>query len=166
MEAQDLTQGYFIRILEGRYLNRADANRGRFRSFLLHSCKFFFAEQAGRARGQKRRAGPYCPLRSPRATNGAVLNHSITKRQNVSSNGMRPLCGWTGHLAPQATSLRSMAASVTSRSSRYSVRTQFPTGISRARRVPSKGALSSNVAIHSFRRRYRLPFERTQIGVR
>src|ERR1017187_10613207 len=34
-EAQDLTQDFFVRILEGRYLNRADPNRGRFRSFQI-----------------------------------------------------------------------------------------------------------------------------------
>ncbi len=55
-DAQDLTQDFFVRILEGRYLDRADPNRGRFRSFLLNSCKFFLADQADRARAQKRGA--------------------------------------------------------------------------------------------------------------
>jgi len=54
-EAQDLTQDFFIRILEGRYLDRADPSRGRFRSFLLNSCKFFLADQADRARTPKTR---------------------------------------------------------------------------------------------------------------
>jgi RNA polymerase sigma factor (sigma-70 family) len=53
-EAQDLTQDFFVRILEGRYLDRADPNRGRFRSFLLNSCKFFLADQADRERALKR----------------------------------------------------------------------------------------------------------------
>jgi RNA polymerase sigma-70 factor (ECF subfamily) len=61
-EAQDLTQDFFVRILEGRYLNRADPNRGRFRSFLLNSCKFFLADQADRARAQKRGAGAILPF--------------------------------------------------------------------------------------------------------
>jgi RNA polymerase sigma factor (sigma-70 family) len=56
-DALDLTQDFFIRILEGRYLDRADPNLGRFRSFLLNSCKFFLADQADRARAQKRGAG-------------------------------------------------------------------------------------------------------------
>ena len=34
-EAQDLTQGFFTRFLEKNYFERADRNRGRFRSFLL-----------------------------------------------------------------------------------------------------------------------------------
>jgi RNA polymerase sigma factor (sigma-70 family) len=61
-DAQDLTQDFFVRILEGRYLNRADPNRGRFRSFLLNSCKFFLADQADRARAQKRGAGAILPF--------------------------------------------------------------------------------------------------------
>jgi RNA polymerase sigma factor (sigma-70 family) len=62
MEAQDLTQDFFVRILEGRYLNHADPSRGRFRSFLLNSCKFFLADQADRARAQKRGAGAVLPF--------------------------------------------------------------------------------------------------------
>lgn len=61
-EAQDLTQDFFIRILEGRYLDRADPSRGRFRSFLLNSCKFFLADQADRARAQKRGGGAILPF--------------------------------------------------------------------------------------------------------
>jgi DNA-directed RNA polymerase specialized sigma24 family protein len=61
-EAQDLTQEFFVRILEGRYLSHADPNRGRFRSFLLNSCKFFLGDQADRARAQKRGAGAILPF--------------------------------------------------------------------------------------------------------
>ncbi len=61
-DAQDLTQDFFVRILEGRYLDRADSHRGRFRSFLLNSCKFFLADQADRARAQKRGAGAILPF--------------------------------------------------------------------------------------------------------
>ena len=35
-QAQDLTQQFFIRVLEGRYLDRADPDKGRFRSFMLN----------------------------------------------------------------------------------------------------------------------------------
>lgn len=60
--AQDLTQDFFIRILEGRYLARADPNRGRFRSFLLNSCKYFLADQTDRERAQKRGGGEVLPF--------------------------------------------------------------------------------------------------------
>jgi DNA-directed RNA polymerase specialized sigma24 family protein len=61
-EARDLSQDFFIRILEGRYLDRADRNRGRFRSFLLNSCKYFLSDQADRAGAQKRGGGVILPF--------------------------------------------------------------------------------------------------------
>jgi len=54
-EAQDLTKEFFLRILEGRYLDRADPQKGRFRSFLLTSFKFFLSDEWDRSRAQKRR---------------------------------------------------------------------------------------------------------------
>src|SRR5207249_1778565 len=55
--AQDLTQEFFIHVLEGRYLDRADPAKGRFRAFILTSLKFFLADEADRARAQKRGGG-------------------------------------------------------------------------------------------------------------
>src|SRR5205807_10351226 len=49
-QAQDLTQDFFIRVLEGRYLDRADPGKGRFRSFILTSLKFFVADEQDRDR--------------------------------------------------------------------------------------------------------------------
>ena len=53
-EALDLTQEFFVRIIEGRYLDRADREKGRFRSFILTSLKFFLADEADRRFAQKR----------------------------------------------------------------------------------------------------------------
>jgi RNA polymerase sigma factor (sigma-70 family) len=61
-EAQDLTQEFFMRVLEGRYLNRADPEKGRFRSFILTSLKFFVADEADRLRAHKRGGGAVVPL--------------------------------------------------------------------------------------------------------
>jgi len=61
-QAQDLTQGFFIRMLEGRYLDRADPEKGRFRSFLLNSLKFFVADEEDRDRAHKRVGGALVPL--------------------------------------------------------------------------------------------------------
>ena len=61
-QAQDLTQEFFIRVLEGRYLDRADPERGRFRSFLLSSLKFFAADEEDRNRAHKRGGGALVPL--------------------------------------------------------------------------------------------------------
>jgi RNA polymerase sigma factor (sigma-70 family) len=56
-QAQDLTQEFFMRVLEGRYLDRADPEKGRFRSFILTSLKFFVADDQDRQRAQKRGGG-------------------------------------------------------------------------------------------------------------
>jgi RNA polymerase sigma factor (sigma-70 family) len=56
-QAQDLTQEFFIRVLEGRYLDRADPAKGRFRAFILTSLKFFLSDDADRVRAQKRGGG-------------------------------------------------------------------------------------------------------------
>jgi len=61
-QAQDLTQEFFIRLLEGRYLDRADPEKGRFRSFILTSLKFFVADEADRQRAHKRGGGAVVPL--------------------------------------------------------------------------------------------------------
>jgi len=61
-QAQDLTQGFFMRLLEGRYLDRADPEKGRFRSFLLTSLKFFVADEQDRERALKRGGGAVLPL--------------------------------------------------------------------------------------------------------
>lgn len=56
-QAQDLTQEFFMRVLEGRYLDRADPEKGRFRSFILTSLKFFVADEEDRHRARKRGGG-------------------------------------------------------------------------------------------------------------
>jgi RNA polymerase sigma-70 factor (ECF subfamily) len=61
-QAQDLTQDFFVRILEGRYLNRADPEKGRFRSFLLTSLKFYLADEGDRSRAQKRGGAALLPF--------------------------------------------------------------------------------------------------------
>jgi len=61
-QAQDLTQEFFVRVLEGRYLGRADPDKGRFRSFMLTSLKFFLADEADRNRAQKRGGGAVLSL--------------------------------------------------------------------------------------------------------
>src|ERR1051326_582662 len=64
-QAQDLTQEFFTRVLEGRYLDRAEQpEKGRFRSFLLTCLKFFVADQEDRQRARKRGGGQLVSLDS------------------------------------------------------------------------------------------------------
>ena len=56
-DAQDLTQDFFVHLLEKGTFGRADAERGRFRSFLLGALDHFLAHAAERARAAKRGGG-------------------------------------------------------------------------------------------------------------
>src|SRR4051812_30813658 len=56
-EAQDLTQEFFVRLLEKNALAKAAPERGRFRNFLLTSLNNFLANEWDRASAQKRGGG-------------------------------------------------------------------------------------------------------------
>jgi RNA polymerase sigma factor (sigma-70 family) len=53
-DAQDLTQGFFLPLLEHRALARVDRLKGKFRSFLLASFQNYLSIEAHRARSLKR----------------------------------------------------------------------------------------------------------------
>jgi RNA polymerase sigma factor (sigma-70 family) len=53
-DAQDLTQDFFVMLLEGHILERADPNRGRFRSLLLKALSNFLSDARDRKRARKR----------------------------------------------------------------------------------------------------------------
>ena len=54
VDAQDLTQAFFARIIETGGFASADRERGRFRSYLLGAMKHFLANEWHRAKTQKR----------------------------------------------------------------------------------------------------------------
>jgi RNA polymerase sigma factor (sigma-70 family) len=56
-DAQDLTQEFFYRLLEKRYLSAVDRSKGRFRSFLLAAVEHFLANEWRRTQTQKRGGG-------------------------------------------------------------------------------------------------------------
>src|SRR6516164_6653473 len=56
-DAQDLTQAFFARLLEKHYLQSADPERGRFRSFLLTAFKRFLSKEHDRERTKRRGGG-------------------------------------------------------------------------------------------------------------
>jgi len=58
-DAQDLTQEFFVRLLENKSLADVDRAKGRFRSFLLASLKHFLANEWDKARAQKRGGGQF-----------------------------------------------------------------------------------------------------------
>ena len=56
-EAQDLTQGFFTRLLEKDELSTLDPSRGRFRAWLLASLKHYLSNAWAHERAQKRGGG-------------------------------------------------------------------------------------------------------------
>ncbi len=58
-DAQDLTQGFFARLLEKDYLQAAAREKGRFRTFLRVALKRFLANEWDRARTLKRGGGTF-----------------------------------------------------------------------------------------------------------
>jgi RNA polymerase sigma factor (sigma-70 family) len=53
-EAQDLAQDFFVMVLKGRFLERADRSRGRFRSLVLKALQNFLRDAAEKRRARKR----------------------------------------------------------------------------------------------------------------
>ncbi len=56
-DASDLTQAFFVRFLEKRYLKSVDAGLGKFRTFLLTSMTHFLANEWDKSQAQKRGGG-------------------------------------------------------------------------------------------------------------
>ena len=61
-DAHDLTQEFFARLLERDFFGAADPAKGRFRAFLLASCKHFLANEHDHAVAQKRGGRPVTSL--------------------------------------------------------------------------------------------------------
>jgi RNA polymerase sigma factor (sigma-70 family) len=59
-DAQDLTQQFFVRLLERRDLGKAEQNRGRFRTFLLSALNNFLINEWEKATADKRGGGRPC----------------------------------------------------------------------------------------------------------
>jgi RNA polymerase sigma-70 factor (ECF subfamily) len=56
-DASDLTQAFFEKFLEKRYLKSVDASLGKFRTFLLTSMTHFLANEWDKSQAQKRGGG-------------------------------------------------------------------------------------------------------------
>jgi RNA polymerase sigma factor (sigma-70 family) len=56
-DAQDLTQGFFERLLDRRFLSGVDRRKGKFRSYLLAALEHFLANEWRRTQAQKRGGG-------------------------------------------------------------------------------------------------------------
>jgi RNA polymerase sigma-70 factor (ECF subfamily) len=81
-DAQDLTQGFFARLLEGNWMAQADPERGRFRSFLLGAVNHFLAKEWRKEQAQKRGGGlQVVPLDSAEGRYGNEPTGGVTPEQ-------------------------------------------------------------------------------------
>ncbi len=69
-DAEDLTQGFFARLLRLDSLTQVRRERGRFRSFLLAALQHYLADEHDRAGAAKRGAGLVVPINSNEAEPG------------------------------------------------------------------------------------------------
>jgi RNA polymerase sigma factor (sigma-70 family) len=73
-DAQDLTQSFFVYLIEHKIYARADRQKGKFRSFLLASLKNFLADASDRERTLKRGgAHDFLPLKEEQAEEAESL---------------------------------------------------------------------------------------------
>jgi RNA polymerase sigma-70 factor (ECF subfamily) len=95
-DSEDLTQAFFARFLEKKYFQKADPERGRFRSFLLTSLRNFLVNEWERSKTEKR-GGTARPL--PLDTVAAehqynqALAHNMTAEKVYERNWALTLLG-------------------------------------------------------------------------
>jgi RNA polymerase sigma factor (sigma-70 family) len=84
-DAQDLTQSFFVYLIEHKIYARVDRQKGRFRSFLLASLKNFLADAFDREQTLKRGGGQdFLPLREEQVEDAESLfqSYSVTSTEN------------------------------------------------------------------------------------
>ncbi len=78
-DAQDLTQEFFRRLLEKRWLDAADRDKGKLRTFLITALKHFMAKEWRRGAAQKRGGGQmHTPLDTTFAESRLATDTRIT----------------------------------------------------------------------------------------
>ena len=160
-DAQDLTQDFFVMIMEGDFLQSADPNRGRFRSLLLKSLTHFLIDAAARQRRYKRGGGlQFVSLDSWMAQARSQLILSAMMMESAPPEALFD-AGWAAAIAEEA--LRRLRLECESKGRRrvYEVLHPYLTSersevsyeaLSRALGVPE---LSVKSLLHHFRTRYR-----------
>jgi RNA polymerase sigma-70 factor (ECF subfamily) len=76
-EAKDLTQEFFLRLIDREFLRRLRHQQGKFRSFLLTFLKNFLLEQRGKSKAQKRGGGKVIVSLDQLAEEGSYLHEPV-----------------------------------------------------------------------------------------
>jgi DNA-directed RNA polymerase specialized sigma24 family protein len=79
-EAEDLTQAFFVVMLEKNYLRDADRERGRFRTFILTAVKHFLANEWDKAHAFKRGGGQIAVPIDPVETEAWYAPEAVEQR--------------------------------------------------------------------------------------
>jgi RNA polymerase sigma-70 factor (ECF subfamily) len=160
-DAQDLTQDFFVMIMEGNLLQAADPKRGRFRSLLLKSLTNFLLDAAAKQRRHKR--GGQLQFVSLESWMAEARSQLYLPRVTMESAQPEALfdAGWAAAIAEEA--LRRLRLECESKGRRrvYEVLHPYLTAersetcyesLSRALGVPE---ISVKSLLHHFRTRYR-----------
>ena len=161
-DAQDLTQDFFLMIMEGNLLQAADPRRGRFRSLLLRSLKNFLIDVAAKRRRHKR--GGQMQFVSWETWMAEAPAQLVLSASRIESSVPETLfdAGWAAAVAGEA--LRRLRLECESKGRRrvYEVLQVYLTAergeicyeeVSRALGVPEPSVKS---LLHHFRTRYRV----------
>ncbi|MEY2572977.1 MAG: hypothetical protein QOJ87_1190 [Verrucomicrobiota bacterium] len=160
-DAQDLTQDFFMMIMEGNLLQFADPNRGRFRSLLLRSLKNFLIDVAVKRRRHKRGgAVQFVSWESWMGDAPAQLSLPIAKIESSPPEALFD-AGWAAAIAGEA--LRRLRLECESKGRRRVYEVLHPY-LTAERAETCYGALSRDLGVpepsvkrllHHFRTRYR-----------
>jgi RNA polymerase sigma-70 factor (ECF subfamily) len=115
-DAQDLTQDFFVRVLEGNLLPLADPKRGRFRTLLLCALQNFLADKRDESKARKRGGGMnFIPWEDWIAESPSYLSINPPELERLSAPRLFDV-RWAATVAEQA--LRRLAAECESRGRR------------------------------------------------
>ncbi len=154
-DAEDLTQGFFARVLEKNYLADASPERGRFRSFLLASLKHYMANEWDRSQALKRGGGlimvsldvTTAESRHPWEPSDGVTPDQMYERQWVFALLDRVLGRLEGEYREKPELFAALKGFLTSET--------IPGALAQAARCLHLTEGAARVAVHRLRRRYR-----------
>ena len=131
-DAQDLTQSFFVFLIEYKIYKRVDPQKGRFRAFLLASIKNFLANASDRERTLKRGGQNLQPLREEQikmrslffrltAAQPMTISSSIAVGQNRWSPWAWNSSRQSTNASPRKSCSTNLASFLRAASSRYQV---------------------------------------------
>jgi DNA-directed RNA polymerase specialized sigma24 family protein len=156
-DAEDLTQGFFARLLEKNFLEGITSDKGKFRAFLLVALKRYLANEWDRA-GRQKRGGGATPLSLD--LHDGETRYQINPADNLSPDKLYDRAWAVVLLERVITRLRDENAVEGKTSQFEQLKPCLMTGSGQMPYAQAAAALNMNegavrVAVHRMRRRYR-----------